>query len=248
MIMKTLKKKCLELFIYTILILVAVLGIRFLLFPALGTFLETASPWYQEKVAISERNQVQDAFSGVLGSRVDTIPKDSLSGWFSSKEYKEIDFYIPKLSNTSALFRDDQYRDLLKDTLIASIHTENIEAQTEHFKLFYNGATIATWSNGRQVSTFRTIPAEARKEVEEDLQKTLADQKKIRFQRWDFLFGKERVEFSYDAMEERIYLEGHFLSPKGMFDKESYQLKARYQKINGKWHLETDSLEVEKDD
>ncbi|WP_447466122.1 hypothetical protein [Streptococcus respiraculi] len=242
------KKKIIDLIVFIVLILVAIAGIRFLFFPAFGKIIETASPWYQEKVAISKRNQVDDAFSGVLGSKVDAISKDSISGWFSSREYKEIDFYIPKLSNTSALFRDDQYRDLLKDTLIASINTDNVEDQTEQFTLFYNGATIATWAYGRKTSTFRNTPADVRREVEEALRKTLAKDKKIEFKRWDFLFGKENVDFSYDPMEEVIYLEGVFLSSKGMFDSESYHVKAQYQKMDGKWHLRAESLEVEKND
>lgn len=246
--MKKIKKKLIELIVYVALILVAIAGIRFLLFPAFGKLIETASPWYQEKVAISKRNQVEDAFSGVLGSKVDTIPKDSISGWFSSKEYKEIDFYIPKLNNTSALFRDDQYRDLLKDTLIASINTDNVEDHTDQLKLFYNGATIATWANGRQTSTFRSIPADVRGEVEDALKKTLASDQKIAFKRWDFLFGKENVDFSYDPMEDVIYLEGVFLSSKGMFVSERYHIKAQYQKIDGKWQVQADSLEVEKHD
>lgn len=214
--------------------------------PFFNRLIEKASPWYEQRVAISEKNNTQDAYSAIAGSEVDKIPYTNIEQWFSSKEAKTIEVTIPKLVNTSPLFRDELYRDILKNTFIASVNEKNLKESTKYYKIVYDGAEIATFTNGTLTSSY----------VEEDikqLEALLADNPELLAEKTaddkdkEITFTKFEEDtppkYSPDGLE--IKLTGTFKSG-GVFGvgSKTYHLDAMFYYDDNRWKLDEESLEV----
>lgn len=226
--------------------LLLVITILSIAIPFFNQLIEKASPWYEQRVAISEKNNTNDIYSAISGSEVDKIPYTNIEQWFSSQEAETIEVTIPKLINTSPLFQDDLYRDILKDTFIASINTKNLKESTKYYKISYDGAEIATFTNGTKTSTYYEEDLDQLIALLADSPELLAEKtaddkdKAVSFAKFDeFIY-----EYSPDGLAMNLigtFKSGGLL---GGLGSKTYHLDAIFYYYDNRWVLDEESLEV----
>lgn len=230
---------------YSILIILGV-GIIAAGIPLFGALFQRASPWSQQRQEIASKNNIRDAYSAIIGSDVGLVSQNGFIKWFSSKEAKQVDIFIPKLINYSGLFDDDSRREELKDTFEESINSDLMKESTVYYQIFYDGSTLGKWKNGEKVDSYKDLKNADKNAIMKDLRLKLRTDKEIEFMSWQKKNNLESVNFEFEPNSNTVEIKGVFESDGMLWSSPEYKISAKYQYNTGSWQLENSSLKVDK--
>lgn len=226
--------------------IVACVFIIFIGKPLLSFTIQKMSPWADQKAAISKQNNVRDAYSAIIGSRVGVIPKNGITQWFSSKEASEIDIAIPKIINYSPLFDDTSHTDILKLGFLNSINEDVSKKSTDVVMITYNGATIGEIIDGKLEKDFTDMNNIDAQKIDQAITKVLINEKNIKFKEWQKIGTKNNVEYKIDDTKNKIKITGRFESDGTLFLTPAYKISIELKLVDNNWEFIPDTLEVEK--
>lgn len=235
------------LFNYVILIITGVLlivAICSIGVPAFGALFQHLSPWSQQQQDITNKNNVRDAYSAIIGSEVGVVRQNGIIQFFSSKEAKEIDIFIPKLINYCPLFDDDSRREELKNAFENSINKDMISQSTKYCQILYDGSTIAKWENGKKESNYKNLGKADKQEILNDLRKKLRMEKEIEFKSWQKKNKLESVEYDFVLNTNTVEIKGIFESDGALWFTPEYTISVQYKYSKNEWKMVKGSLKV----
>lgn len=224
----------------------ACLFITFIGMPLLSFTIQKMSPWANQKAAISKQNNVRDAYSAIIGSRVGVTPKNGIAQWFSSKEASEIDIAIPKIINYSPLFDDTSHTDILKLGFLNSINEDVSKESTDIVMITYNGATIGKIVDGKLEKDFTEMNSIDIQKIDQAITKVLINEKNIKFKDWQKIDTKNNVEYKFNDKKNKIKITGRFESDGKLFFTPAYKIIIELKLVDNNWEFIPGTLEVEK--
>lgn len=236
---------------YIILVLAVIIlgfGIYFVGIPGFGQLFQSLSPWNQQQQDISNKNNVRDAYSAIVGSDVGLVSQNGIIKWFSSKEAKEIDISIPKLINYSPIFNDDSYRNELKEAFKDSINDDVMGQSSTTYKVFYDGKTLISVKDGEEVSSYRNLEEKDRKKIQKKLEKELYNEKDIKFKEWQKLVKQKNVDYDFEPKSNIVNVKGVFISDGKLWFTTQYKISVQYKydNTNDDWEIVQKTLKVVK--
>ncbi|HIZ52641.1 MAG TPA: hypothetical protein IAA20_01685 [Candidatus Enterococcus avicola] len=225
---------------------VIVAAVWFIGIPAFSSMFYRLSPWSQQTSEIAAKNNIRDAYSAIIGTDVGLVSQKGIVKWFSSKEAKEVDIFIPKLINYSGLFDDDSRREELKNTFEESINSDVMKESAVYYRIFYDGSTLGQWKNGEKVSSYKDLKTADKTAIMKDLRLKLRTEEAIEFKNWEKKNELESVSFEFEPSSNSVNVQGIFESDGTLWLSPDYKLSAKYQYDDGSWKLANSSLKVDK--
>ncbi len=214
--------------------------------PLISTIIQKTSPWAEQREAISNKNNIRDAYSAIIGSNVGVIPNNDFKKWFSSVEAKEIDISIPKIINYSPLFNDDSKTELLKKGFIDSINTDIIEQSVDSVKIIYDGSTIGEWKKGSLIKDYTEANDIDSKRIDQEITKVLKIEKNIKFKKWKKTNSQDEVTYTYNDEKTTVKIKGNIETDGVLFFTTDYKIAMELKLTDNGWELVQGTLEVKK--
>jgi hypothetical protein len=245
---------------YAFFILIGIV-ILFVLTSPIGTWLvsnslEHMNPAYAQRQAIQEFNNVDDAFSGIQGTKIEEVPINGAAKLFSwtSRSDHEIKISIPKFIGTSEIFDDNQQLDrLLIKTLIKSVNSDLLLEQSKGYTVMYNGAEIASAKDNLIVpdeeSSYGDITKVDKDEVNKLIPNVVSNYSEYEFAKWIKNNGNENVTYKYsDDNQQEISVEGQ-ARMKGLLGitdiTKKYKVAIIFEKVDNAFIYKDGTLNVE---
>lgn len=213
--------------------------------PGFSSLFQATSPWSQQQKDITNKNNVRDTYSAIIGSEVGLVSQNGIINWFSSKEAKEIDISIPKLINYSPLFEDESERNVLKESFEKSINEDVLSQSASIYQISYDGNLLGKWKNGKKISSYQDLKEIDKNNIEEDLAIRINNEENLQFSGWSKVNKIENVDWDFKNESNIVHISGRFEAGKIPFIKKEYKVDVAYKITADKWTMEKNSLKVE---
>lgn len=231
--------------IKSIIMILVLLVIVFSFGPKLiSMMIQNLSPWAEQRKAIERKNNIEDSYSAIIGSKVTEIPKTDLMKFISSQSSKEVDISIPKIANYSPLFNDELETDILKTGFYNSINEEIMAQFTKTVLITYDGSTIVKLNKNKKEKQFTSEQQKLQNKVTDTIKMFLHNKKKIEFKEWETVDSVENVEYKLNSNKNTVKVVGQFKDDGTLWLSSTYTLSAELKLVGNKWEVVPDKFEV----